>query len=127
MSRWSDEQFERFIGKLLALGVFFSAFIVLVGAAIFLARHGESSTNYRVFRGEPESLKSIRGIVQYAFELQGRGIIQSGLVLLIATPVARVAFSIIGFALQRDRMYVLFTVTVLLILLFSLFSSFAAA
>jgi len=53
----------------------------------------------------------------------GRGIIQFGLLLLIATPVARVAFSIFGFAQERDRMYVVFTVIVFSILLFSLLGS----
>ena len=52
-----------------------------------------------------------------------RGIIQLGLLLLIATPVARVAFSIFGFAEEKDRMYVAFTVIVLLILLYSLIGS----
>jgi len=53
-------------------------------------------------------------------ELQGRAIIQLGLVLLIATPVARVAFSIFGFFEERDMMYVVFTGMVLVILLCSL-------
>jgi uncharacterized membrane protein len=39
---------------------------------------------------------------------------------LIATPVARVIFSVVAFAIERDRMYVSFTVWVLAILLYSL-------
>ena len=58
-----------------------------------------------------------------AFTLHSRGLIQLGLLLLIATPVARVAFSIFGFAEEKDRMYVAFTVIVLLILLYSLIGS----
>jgi len=54
--------------------------------------------------------------------LRGRGIIQLGLLLLIATPVARVAFSIAAFAMQRDRLYVVVTLMVLAILLYSLTS-----
>jgi len=124
---WTDERFEGTIGKLLAGGVFLSAFVVACGGVIFLAHHGESAVNYRVFRGEPESLKSVTGILRNAFSLHGRGIIQLGLLLLIATPVARVAFSIFGFALQRDRMYMLFTLIVLFILLYSLFGALAIA
>ncbi len=56
-------------------------------------------------------------------DLNGRGIIQLGLLFLIATPVARVIFSIWGFADERDRMYVVFTVIVLAILIFSLVGS----
>ena len=61
-----------------------------------------------------------RRIVRNAMDLSGRGIIQLGLLFLIATPVARVVFSIWGFAEERDRMYVVFTVIVLAVLLFSL-------
>ena len=60
------------------------------------------------------------GVLRDAVELSGRGIIQLGLLFLIATPVARVIFSIWGFAAERDRMYVVFTVIVLAILIFSL-------
>jgi uncharacterized membrane protein len=46
-----------------------------------------------------------------------------GLLLLIATPVARVAFSVIGFALEKDWMYVVITLIVLALLIYSLSSS----
>ena len=50
------------------------------------------------------------------------GIVQLGLVLLIATPVARVALTLGAFLLQRDRLYVVLTTIVLVLLLFGLFS-----
>jgi uncharacterized membrane protein len=79
--------------------------------------------DFRVFRGEPADLREIRGIISETVALHGRGIIQLGLLLLIATPVARVAFSIFGFAQERDRMYVVFTLIVFSILLWSLLGS----
>jgi uncharacterized membrane protein len=79
--------------------------------------------DFRVFRGEPADLRDVRGIIRDTLALRGRGIIQLGLLLLIATPVARVAFSIFGFAEERDRMYVVFTVIVFSILLYSLIGS----
>jgi uncharacterized membrane protein len=45
------------------------------------------------------------------------------LLLLIATPIARVAFSIAGFLIERDWLYVAFTVIVLVILLYSFVGS----
>ena len=48
----------------------------------------------------------------------GRTIIVAGLLVLIATPVARVVFSIFIFIRERDRLYVAITSAVLLILLF---------
>jgi len=78
---------------------------------------------YRIFRGEPVELRQIRGILREALRLSGRGIIQLGLLLLIATPVARVGMSIVGFAAERDWMYVRFASVVLVILLYSLLGS----
>jgi uncharacterized membrane protein len=118
--KWTDQKVEGIIGTLLRTGVLLSAAVVLVGAAIFLVRHGGSSADFRVFKGEPTDLRSVHGIAQRAAHLSGRGIIQLGLLLLIATPVARVAFAIYGFAAEGDRMYVGFTALVLLVLLYSL-------
>jgi uncharacterized membrane protein len=111
------------IGNMLRSGVALSALIVFVGAVIYLVRHGHSPTEYRVFRGEPSDLRSVRGILRDAIALQGRGIIQLGLLFLIATPVARVAFSIFGFAEEKDRMYVIIASVVLLVLAYSLIGS----
>lgn len=120
---WSDQRIEVSIGNLLRAGVFFSALVVLAGAVIYLLHHGFDRTDYRVFRGEPNQLRSVPGILRDAYSLNGRGLIQLGLLLLIATPVARVAFSIVGFAEEHDYLYVGFTCVVLLILLYSLVGS----
>jgi uncharacterized membrane protein len=121
---WTDKKIEDILGNLLRAGVAFSAAVVFLGAVIYLAKHGRSPADYRVFEGEPSELRSVPGIVRGALDLSGRGIIQLGLLLLIATPVARVILSIWGFAEERDRMYVAFTVIVLAILIFSLVGSF---
>jgi len=95
--------------------------IVLVGGIVYLARHGMTAPNYGVFRGEPADLRSVTGIVKEALSIRGRGLIQLGLLLLIATPVARVAFSVFAFARQGDRTFVVVTLIVLAVLLYSLF------
>ena len=83
--------------------------------------------SYRSFTGAPEQLRTVHGIVRSASSGQARSIMQLGLLLLIATPVARVVFSILAFALEGDRMYVVFTLIVLAVLLYSLFGSFLMA
>jgi hypothetical protein len=93
---------------------------------IYLAHYGAKSTesdemSRRAFRGEPAELRSPRGIVEAALMLRGRGIIQLGLLLLVATPVARVFFSALAFVWERDYLYVVLTLVVLVVLLFSLF------
>jgi len=120
---WTDRRLENVLGNLLRAGVFLSALVVLIGASIYLVRHGRAPVDFGVFRGEPADLRGVRGIIRDALALRGAGIIQLGLLLLIATPVARVAFSIFGFAEERDRMYVVFTLIVFSILLYSLLGS----
>ena len=120
---WTDQKIEQIVGNLLRVGVILSAVVVFCGGVLYLMKYGRVPADYRIFRGEPTDLKSLSGIVRDAFTLRSRGIIQLGLLLLIATPVARVAFSIFGFAEEKDRMYVAFTVIVLLILLYSLIGS----
>ena len=58
--------------------------------------------------------------------LHGKSIIQFGLLLLIATPIARVMFSVVGFAVERDYLYVALTLIVLGVLLYSLIGSAVA-
>jgi len=117
-SRWSDHAVEQLIGRLLQAGVLFAALVVLVGGALVLAQHGGSVASYTVFRGEPELLRSIVSIVRGAFALNSLALVQLGLLLLIATPIARVAFTLVAFALQRDRTYVVVTAIVLVLLLY---------
>jgi len=122
-SAWTDRRIENILGNLLRAGVTLSAAIVFCGAVVYLVRHGHAPADYRVFQGEPSDLRSVPGILRDATRLSGRGIIQLGLLFLIATPVARVILSIWGFAAEHDRMYVVFTVIVLAILIFSLVGS----
>ncbi len=119
-SGWSDQRVEQAIGNLLRFGLIIATLVVSAGAVIFLARHGGELPQYQLFRGEPADLRGIGGILRDARELSGRGLIQLGLLLLLATPVARVAFSIVAFALQRDRLYVCVTLVVLGVLLYSI-------
>jgi uncharacterized membrane protein len=117
---WTDVRTEAIIGYLLRIGVMASAAVVLFGGVLHLIRHGTSRPHYGTFQGAGEDLRSVSGILHSAASLHGRGIIQLGLLILIAAPVARVAFSVIAFALERDRLYVLVTLIVLAVLSFSL-------
>ncbi len=118
---WRDRRIEIILGNLLRTGVLVSAAVVLLGASIYLSRHAHEPADYRVFRGEPSEYRTIRGVIQSVIVGRGRGqgLIQLGLLLLIATPIARVAFSVVGFAIEHDRLYVAFTLLVLAILLYS--------
>ena len=120
-SRWNDERVERIMGTLLQSGVIFSGLVVLAGGILYIRSYGHVPVNYDTFAPARASLPSLTAVAESALHGDGRAIIQIGLLLLIATPVARVFFSIIAFALEKDRLYVVITVIVFLILIYSLF------
>lgn len=121
----SEERVEQVMGNLLRIGVIASALVVLVGGLLYLMQDGrQPAPDLRAFQGQPEQLRNPTGILHESAALEPRGLIMLGLLLLIATPVARVIFSIAAFALQRDRLYVLFTLLVFAVLLYSLFNGY---
>lgn len=101
-------------------GVLLAAGIVLLGGFLFLRHHGSELPHYRLFHGEPTALRDIPIIVREAASLQERSLIEIGLLVLIATPVMRVAFSVYAFSKQRDLTYVLVTLVVLSLLLYGI-------
>ncbi len=115
-----DQQLEDTLAKVLLSGVIGAALVVLAGGILYLFRHGGSPPDYRNFRGESSQLRGLAGILREVAAGRGRGLIQLGLVLLIATPVARVALSLVAFARERDWVYGIFTLIVLATLVMSL-------
>jgi uncharacterized membrane protein len=120
--RWTDVQIEIWISRLLRFGVLLSSAIVLGGGIAYLIRYGTQAPHYRTFHDEPAPLHSLRGILGQAVRLHPRAIIQLGLLVLIATPIARVVFAVVAFALEKDWLYVGVTLIVLGVLGYSLFA-----
>ena len=124
-----DTKIDQMLGNLLRAGVLLAAVVTAVGGAIYLAKRWDDPApdlhqfKYKKDEAPPAEVSSVTGIAVYAFDGRGAGLIQLGVLLLIATPVARVAFSVYAFARQRDVLYVVVTVIVLVLLLFSLFGS----
>jgi uncharacterized membrane protein len=116
----TDRDLELIMGNLLRYGVLLSALIVATGGIIYLFQYGHQIQDYRNFESEPERLRNISTIWNEALRGHGRSVIQLGLLVLIATPIARIVFSIIGYLLERDYLYILITLAVLCIILFSL-------
>jgi len=123
MQPWTDERMERLIGGVLRTGVLLATALVALGAVRFLALHFAERPQYAVFRGEPLALRTVSGIVRSAVDLDASGLIQVGLLALVATPVARVAFSMVAFAAERDFTYVAITFFVMGVLCYSLFGA----
>lgn len=122
--RWNDARMRDIMGTLLRVGVLSAAFLVVLGGVLFFIQHPKEIFDFTTFKGEPAKFRQVHLIVKEAFDFRGRDIIQLGLLLLIATPVARVIFSLIGFLIEKDWIYVAITSTVLIILSVSLFSNY---
>jgi uncharacterized membrane protein len=119
----SEKSFETWIGRLLRVGVILAAAVVLTGGVLHLVKYGIEQPMYRIYSGEPAELRYVSNIFHDAVTLHSRGIIQLGLLILIATPVARVAFSVVAFATEKDWLYVTITLIVLGVLIYSLSSA----
>jgi uncharacterized membrane protein len=116
----NDQRLEVIISVLLRAGVTLSAVVVLLGGICFLSKHSQEQANYRAFHATPETYRSITAVIHAAGPSNCQAVIQLGLLLLILTPIARVAFSLVGFGLEHDRTYVALTSFVLAILVYSL-------
>ncbi len=114
---------EMRIGTLLRIGVSTAAAVVMIGGALYLSKHGMDRPAYHTFHGGPSDLRTLPGIFEGALHFREREVIQFGLVLLIATPIARVAFSVFAFLHERDWLYVGISAFVLVLLLYGLTSA----
>jgi uncharacterized membrane protein len=119
---------NKILGVVLRSGVFLSGAIIAIGIALFIANHSlDDASAYLTYNPSitphgnfPVSLPSITSGL---LSLDSSSIIQLGFLVLLATPVARVALSLFLFAAERDRKFVYLTAAVLLILLFSILAT----
>jgi uncharacterized membrane protein len=117
-----DKRVEIIVANLLRAGVLLAAIVVLIGGVMYLVQEGTKEHSYKTF--DPAHLPELRtpaGIINEAIHFQARGIIALGLLLLIATPVARVLFTVFAFLIEKDYTYVVVTLIVLGVLLYSIF------
>jgi len=124
--RDADEKVRRVelaISTLLRIGVVTSLLVVLAGTVVTFVHHPHylSSRHDLVRLTSPgaEFPHSVPSVIQGLQHGQGRAIVMAGLLLLIATPVLRVAISVLAFVYQRDRTFVVITTVVLALLLTS--------
>jgi uncharacterized membrane protein len=117
----TDYDMQQLIGRVLRYGVLVSGIVAIIGGIWYLYQHGSGTPHYTVFNGEPAGYTSLTGILKGLGEGSAKEIIQLGVVILIATPILRIGFSLLAFILEKDKLYVLITVIVLSIILFSMF------
>jgi uncharacterized membrane protein len=115
-----DKRLETIIGSTLRLGVTLAAALVLAGGVYYLYGNAWAPADYHRFQPAAKTVLDLSAIVHNARTGNSLGIIQLGLLVLIATPILRVLLSVVAFALERDLLYVFVTVFVLAVLLYSL-------
>jgi len=106
------------MGRLLQVGVLLASLVVLLGGILYVRAHAGSWPDDHTFKSEPENLRQIAGVGRGVAAGDPASIIVLGVLLLIATPVARVAFAVVAFAMERDKLYVAVSLVVLAVLLF---------
>lgn len=121
-----DKDISLIIGKILRWGVYLSLSVAVVGGLIYLMAEGDhTSVQHSVFIEKDENLfdliiDTLRGVAHG----DGLSIIELGILLLIATPLTRVIFSLWAFNQEKDRMYVVITLIVLVIIFVSILTGF---
>jgi len=117
---YSDQKMEAEMGLLLRAGVVVACTLMLAGGVLYMLRYGGERESFAIFHGEPASIESVRGIWREVRAGSARGIIQLSVLIMIATPVMRVAFAVYGFARQRHWLFTAVSLTVLGLLAFGL-------
>jgi uncharacterized membrane protein len=120
---FDDRRMETIMGRLLQFGVLLASFVMLVGGVLYVWAHRGGVPDYRIFKSEPLALRHIGGVMSGVAAGEPAAIIQFAVLLLIATPVARVVFALIAFGIERDKLYVVVSAVVLAVLLFGFFHS----
>ncbi|HVU99064.1 MAG TPA: DUF1634 domain-containing protein [Puia sp.] len=115
--KFRDADLEQIIGSLLRNGVLASSVVVLAGGIVYLVRHGGRYPEYHHFQGEPDKMRKPLLMWEAVWRGEGRPLIQLGLLILVATPIARILFSFIGYLLEKDYLYAVLTAIVLLVIL----------
>jgi uncharacterized membrane protein len=114
---------ELIISGVLRAGVLTSLLLILTGTLVTFLHHPEYASSpaewVRLTRPGAATAHTLREVATGILAFRGQAIVAAGLLVLILTPVLRVAVSILAFVAQRDRTYVVITSVVLLLLLLS--------
>jgi len=117
----NKEWVDTAISTLLRVGVISSVTVIAIGLVMTFVHHPEYVTSaqslHELTEARAQYPNHVLGVIDGVRELRGQAIVMAGLLLLIATPIARVALSIVAFIIERDRLYTAITAAVLVILL----------
>lgn len=116
----ADDRTEQVVGNVLRVGVLIAATVTLVGGVLYLMQAGATRPDYHTFHGASSRLRSLAAVAHGVAAGNAEAIVQAGVVLLIATPIARVALTMVAFAVRKDRLYAVISALVLVLLAWGL-------
>ena len=121
-----DKDISKIIGNILRIGVYIALSVTFVGGLLYLTAKGDhEGLQHSVFVEKNENLwQYLRTTMNGVLRGDGLSVISFGILLLIATPLTRVLFSLVAFFLEKDRMYVIITIIVLVIIMVSILTGF---
>ena len=123
MAETPSRLIESVISSILRFGVALSIATILTGLVVTFFHHREYLSSRQAYGtlvdASANYTSSVRSVLDGIRQRRGQSIVMLGVLILIATPVARVAASIALFAAERDRVYVAITTVVLLLLVLS--------
>ncbi|MCD0471889.1 DUF1634 domain-containing protein [Flavobacterium sp. JAS] len=124
--KFGEKDFQTIIGNLLRYGVWTSLSVAFIGGIVYLFGHSSDIEDYSVFHENDRNIfEVISAIYKGAIQGNGESLIFVGIILLFLTPVFRVLLSLFSFLLEKDYLYVVITLIVILIILTSVSFGFS--
>ncbi|GAA6767314.1 hypothetical protein AAFH68_32630 [Flavobacterium sp. CGRL1] len=124
--KFGEKDFQTIIGNLLRYGVWISLSVAFIGGIVYLMHHGSEIEDYSVFKENDRNIfEVISTVVNGVIDGRGEFLIFFGIILLFLTPVFRVLLSLFSFMLEKDYLYVVITLIVILIIITSISFGFS--
>lgn len=112
------KQMNSMTSMILLIGTCLSLFLVTLGGAMYLFEYGHHPLEYHVLRSAPTPT-TVMHIWQFALSFSSVGIIELGLLLLVATQTIRVALLCLFYLITRDYFFTFISLFILLMLIYS--------
>lgn len=124
--KFGEKDFQTIIGNLLRYGVWISLSVAFIGGIVYLMHHGNDIEDYSVFKENDRNIFEVVGtVIKGVFSGSGEYLIFFGIILLFLTPVFRVLLSLFSFLIEKDYLYVVITLIVILIIITSISFGFS--
>ena len=129
-SRRPAPDIQQLIGNTLRIGVTLACAIALVGGLLYLLQHGgEPAKDYSHFPctasdAERTAYTTLGGIWHSLCAMTAVGWIQTGVIVLLLTPIMRVALSLVDFVRERDWLYAAISAVVLTVIILNSIEGF---